>query len=216
MGERDGELLPESIYAQKKGHRALTWYSRIDTVEGAEPLNWSWILLRSSIVLTILGLLFFSQRFWYRALWRVTANWGRIWLRVGLRLLYLAGLLLIITTLADNLRPDHGRILPSHSPVAAFAGLWFVSALAAYFCVKSVHGLEWLWHKFCGNRTLLPIPIPSQKRARLPPWILCRIPRGAHFSGQPALSQEPRHFSASCTATPRNVCAMKCAELKFR
>ena len=85
-------------------------------------------MLRSSIALTILALLFFSQRFWYRALWRVTANWGRLTLRVGLRLLYLGGLLLIIITLADNLRPDRGRILPSHSPIGAFAGLWFASA----------------------------------------------------------------------------------------
>jgi predicted MPP superfamily phosphohydrolase len=111
-------------------------------------LNWSWILLRSSIALTILGLLFFSQRFWYRSLWRVTANWGRLTLRVGLRLLYLTGLLLIILTLADNLRPDRGRILPSHSPIGALAGLWFASALAAYFCVKAVHGVEWLWRRF--------------------------------------------------------------------
>lgn len=111
-------------------------------------MNWSWILLRSSIALTILGLLFFSQRFWYRSLWRVTANWGRLTLRVGLRLLYLTGLLLIILTLADNLRPDRGRILPSHSPIGALAGLWFASALAAYFCVKAVHGVEWLWRRF--------------------------------------------------------------------
>jgi uncharacterized protein len=116
-------------------------------------LNWSWILLRSSIALTILALLFFSQRFWYRALWRVTANWGRLTLRVGPRLLYLAGLLLIVITLADNLRPDRGRILPGHSPIKAFAGLWFVSALLAYFCVKAVHGVEWLWHRFCKTST---------------------------------------------------------------
>ncbi len=110
-------------------------------------MNWSWVLLRSGIGLTILVLLFFSQRFWYRALWRVTANWGRVWLRVGLRLLYLTGLVLIIITLADNLRPDHGRILPTHSPIAAFAGLWFLSALAGYSCVKFIHALEWLWQR---------------------------------------------------------------------
>lgn len=132
----------------------------MDTVEGAEPLNSSWILLRSGIGLMILALLFFSQRFWYRALWKVTANWGRLWLRIGLRLLYLVGLLLIITTLADNLRPDHGRILPNHSPITAFAGLWFVSALAAYFCVKSVHGVEWLWHWLWKSSCPAP-PVPK-------------------------------------------------------
>jgi uncharacterized protein len=110
----------------------------------------------------ILALLFFSQRFWYRALWKVTANWGRLWLRIGLRLLYLVGLLLIITTLADNLRPDHGRMLPNHSPITAFAGLWFVSALAAYFCVKSVHGVEWLWHWFWKSSCPAhPVPKPE-------------------------------------------------------
>jgi predicted MPP superfamily phosphohydrolase len=113
-------------------------------------LIWGWMLLRSAIALVMLAVLFLSQRFWYRALWRVTANWGRVSLRIGLRLVYLTGLLLIILTLVDTLRQDHGRILPNHSPITAFAGLWFVSALAAYLCVKSVHGIEWLWHLFWG------------------------------------------------------------------
>jgi uncharacterized protein len=128
-------------------------------------LIWGWMLLRSAIALVILAVLFLSQRFWYRALWRVTSNWGRVSLRIGLRLVYLTGLLLIVLTLVDALRQDHGRILPNHSPITAFAGLWFVSALAAYLCVKSVHGIEWLWHLFCG------VPAPGnpspQPEARL-------------------------------------------------
>src|SRR5208282_199778 len=80
-------------------------------------------------------------------LWRVTSNWGRVWLRVGVRLVYLAGLLLIIVAIADSLSQGHGRILPMHSPVEAFAGLWFLSALAAYFAVKAVHAVEWAWHR---------------------------------------------------------------------
>jgi uncharacterized protein len=128
-------------------------------------LIWGWMLLRSAIALVMLAVLFLSQRFWYRALWRVTSNWGRVSLRIGLRLVYLTGLLLIILTLVDTLRQDHGRILPNHSPITAFAGLWFVSALAAYLCVKSVHGIEWLWHLFWG----VPAPgTPSpQPDARL-------------------------------------------------
>jgi len=94
-----------------------------------------------------LASLFLSQRFWYRTLWRVTSNWGRVWLRVGLRLMYFVGLLLIIVTIADSLRPNHGRGLPIHSPVEAFAGLWFLSALFAYFGVKAVHAVEWGWHR---------------------------------------------------------------------
>ncbi len=110
-------------------------------------MNWSWILLRSVVGLSIVATLFFSQRFWYRTIWRVTSNWGRVWFRVGVRLAYFTGLLLIIVAIADSIRQDHGRILPNHSPVAAFAGLWFVSALLAYLGVKAVHALEWLWHR---------------------------------------------------------------------
>jgi predicted MPP superfamily phosphohydrolase len=110
-------------------------------------LNWGYLLLRTGIGIGLLALLFLSQRFWYRALWRVTANWGRVWLRLSLRLLYLAGLVLIILTFSDALRQDHGRMLPPHSPFTAFVGLWFVSALGGYLCVKVIHGIEWAWHR---------------------------------------------------------------------
>ncbi len=110
-------------------------------------MNWGYLLLRTGIGIGLLALLFLSQRFWYRALWRVTANWGRVWLRLSLRLLYLAGLVLIILTFSDALRGDHGRMLPPHSPFTAFVGLWFVSALGGYLCVKVVHGIEWAWHR---------------------------------------------------------------------
>jgi predicted MPP superfamily phosphohydrolase len=110
-------------------------------------VNLGWFLVRSVVVLGIATALFLSQRFWYRALWRVTSNWGRVWLRVGLRLLYIAGWVLFIVAATDALRQDHGRILAHRSNIEAFAGLWFASALAAYGAVKAVHGIEWLWHK---------------------------------------------------------------------
>jgi len=110
-------------------------------------LVWTWVLLRFSIGLLLLTVLFLSQRFWFRALWRVTGHWGRTTLRVGVRLLYLSGWLLVIATLADNIRQDHGRLLPSHSPVASFVGLWFVSALCGYLAIKFVHATEWLWRR---------------------------------------------------------------------
>ncbi len=119
-----------------------------DTAEGAASLNWTWLLFRIALGLLVFTLLFLSQRFWYRGIWRVTANWGRLWMRIGTRVVYLAGWVFILLTLADNLRQDHGRILPTHSPFAAFAGLWFASALFGYLAVKAVHGIEWLWHRF--------------------------------------------------------------------
>src|SRR5580692_10538008 len=68
------------------------------------PLNWTWLILRTVIGLSVLGLLFLSQRFWYRAIWRVTSNWGSQGLRVAVRLIYVALLLLIIATSADGFR----------------------------------------------------------------------------------------------------------------
>jgi uncharacterized protein len=107
-------------------------------------VNWGWMLLRGMVALGLLTVLFLSQRFWYRALWRVTSNWGRIWLRMGVRIGYLAGLVGIILTITDGLRRE--RFLPPHSGFTAFAGLWFVSALGGYLCVKAVHAIEWCWH----------------------------------------------------------------------
>jgi predicted MPP superfamily phosphohydrolase len=109
-------------------------------------LNLGWILLRSIAATAILGALFLSQRFWYRALWRVTSNWGRVWLRIGVRLLYLAALLLAILTIVDGIRQDKGRLLPPHTGFTTFVGLWFASALGGYLCVKFVHAIEWAWH----------------------------------------------------------------------
>jgi len=117
-------------------------------VEERQILNWGWMFLRLAMGLLIMTVLFLSQRFWYRALWRVTGHWGRTTLRVGVRLLYFAGLLLIIFTIADNLRQDQGRLMPSHSPIASFTGLWFASALFGYAAIKLVHAIEWLWHRF--------------------------------------------------------------------
>ena len=126
-------------------------------------MNLAWILLRAGVACLVLTILFLSQRFWYRALWRVTSNWGRIWLRWGVRLLYIAGLLLVILAVADNLRMDRGRIVPDHSGIAAFAGLWFLSALAAYFCVKVVHSIEWVWHRWHK-----PVPAQTNKLSARP------------------------------------------------
>ena len=126
-------------------------------------MNLAWILLRAGVACLVLTIVFLSQRFWYRALWRVTSNWGRIWLRWGVRLLYIAGLSLVILAVADNLRQDRGRIVPDHSGIAAFAGLWFLSALAAYFCVKVVHSIEWVWHRWHK-----PVPAQTNKLSARP------------------------------------------------
>jgi predicted MPP superfamily phosphohydrolase len=92
-------------------------------------------------------LLFLSQRFWYRAIWRVTSHWGSRWLRVAARLIYVLALLLVIAAAADGVRMGQGHIIPRASMIAVLAGLWFFSALFAYVAVKCVRGIDrvWVW-----------------------------------------------------------------------
>lgn len=104
------------------------------------------MFVRAAVLLAVLALLFLSQRFWYRGIWRVTANWGSRWLRVMVRLVYVVALVLIVLAIADSLRMDRGRILPRGNLVSVFAGLWFSSALFAYIAVKGVSLIDRLWH----------------------------------------------------------------------
>lgn len=108
-------------------------------------MNWGYLLVRAGVGLTLLVLLFLSQRFWYRGIWRVTANWGSRYLRVLARLTYVIGLALIILAIFDGVRMDHGRILPRGNVFSIFAGLWFCSALFGYIAVKGVRLIDGLW-----------------------------------------------------------------------
>lgn len=108
----------------------------------------SWFVLRTTIALSLLLVLFLSQRFWYRSLWRWSSRWGTKLLRIGIRALYVIGLLLIIVSLVDSLRNGHGSIIPRGTFLNVLAGLWFFSALFAYLAVKCVHGLDRVWRFF--------------------------------------------------------------------
>jgi len=93
-------------------------------------------------------LLYLSQRFWYRALWRWSGRWGSRPIRAGIRLLYLVGLLLIILSVADSLHNGRGNLIPRGTFLNVLAGLWFFSALFAFLAVKCVHVLERTWRLF--------------------------------------------------------------------
>src|SRR5258707_6143948 len=109
---------------------------------GAFNVNWGFLLLRIAIGLCILSLLFLSQRFWYRSLWRVTSHWGRLPLRVGTRLAYVILLLLVIVTMAQGLVFGRGGFARQSSMMTVLTGLWVFSALFAFLAVTTVHGLE--------------------------------------------------------------------------
>jgi len=111
----------------------------------------SWLFVRIAIVSFLLLVLFLSQRFWYRSLWRWSGRWGSKYMRTGARALYLSGLLLIIASLADSLHNGHGSLIPRGTFLNVLAGLWFFSALFACLAVKCVHGLDRVW-RFCKTR----------------------------------------------------------------
>jgi predicted MPP superfamily phosphohydrolase len=108
----------------------------------------SWFFLRTAIALCLLLVLYLSQRFWYRALWQWSSRWGSKPLRVGVRFLYLCGLLLIIASLADSLRAGHGSLIPRGTFLNVLAGLWFFSALFGFLAVKGVHVIDRIWRFF--------------------------------------------------------------------
>jgi predicted MPP superfamily phosphohydrolase len=134
------------------------------TLGGAITVNWGFLLLRIVIGLSILTLLFLSQRFWYRALWRVTSHWGRLPLRVGARLAYIVLLLLTIFTMSQGLIFGRGGFARQSSVLTMVTGLWFFSALFAYLAVKTVHGLERIWH-LLHTATAKNSPVPQPPAA---------------------------------------------------
>lgn len=131
-------------------------------------MNWGWFLLRSTIALTILTTLFLSQRFWYRSIWRATANWRAVWLRVAVRLAYIVLLLLIIGSAIDGFRMGRrAHVIPRDNLVEIFAGLWFTSALLSYIAVKMVRGIDRLWTSLrsAARRNSAPAPVTANVSA---------------------------------------------------
>jgi uncharacterized protein len=169
-------------------------------------VNWGWLLLRIAIALTILTTLFLSQRFWYRSIWRATANWHAVWLRVTVRLVYLALLVLIIGSAADGLRMSRNHLLPSDNLIDIFAGLWFTSALFAYFAVKVVRVIERLWTSLrsAARRNSAPAASSSPAPVMAPPPILpaASIPAAAEMVPDPSRRYFFRAASVLAGATP--------------
>jgi predicted MPP superfamily phosphohydrolase len=108
-------------------------------------VNWSFLFLRVGIGLGVAALLYLSQRFWYRSLWRVTSHWGRLWLRSGPRFVYVVLLPPMLVTLIRVVIMGHSGVTHRTSWFTVLTGLWFFSALFAYLSVKAVHGLERVW-----------------------------------------------------------------------
>src|SRR6266853_811475 len=124
------------------------------------------------MALVILGTLFLSQRVWYRSIWRVTASWQAVWLRVTVRLMYISLLILTIGTAIDGLRMGHRpHLVPSKNAIEMFVGLWLISALFAYLALKLVRGVERLWAsvRSAARRNSAPVPNASSQAQKVSP-----------------------------------------------
>jgi predicted MPP superfamily phosphohydrolase len=76
------------------------------------------------------------------------------WLKISARALYCFALAAVIAAIAGGLRMgSHGHLRQKEALLVIFAGLWFSSALFAFFAVEIVHGVEHLWNWYRKGRT---------------------------------------------------------------
>lgn len=153
-------------------------------------MNWAFLFLRIAIGVSILVLLFLSQRFWYRALWRATSNWKNTALRVAARLAYVVALLLVILATSDSFRMAHGHLLPRGTTITVLAGLWLSSAVFGFLAVKLVKAFDRLW-------TLLR----RAYRATRPPVSVAGIAASPVNAASPVIATTPRNATIPINAT---------------
>ena len=130
-------------------------------------MNWAFFLVRFVIILGILSLFFFSQRFWHRAIWRSTANFRSQWLRIAARLLWLSMIFLVISAFIDGVRMGHRHLIPRGTILPALVGLWFFSAVFGFLAVKLVRGVDLLWSRMRKSRHPQPAAAAAQPDVRL-------------------------------------------------
>ena len=130
-------------------------------------MNWAFFLVRFVIMVGILSLFFFSQRFWHRAIWRSTANFHSQWPRVAARLLWLTMIFLVICAFIDGVRMDHYHLIPRGTMVSVLVGLWFFSAVFGFLAVKLVGGLDFLWSRIRNRLHREPAVAAAQPGASL-------------------------------------------------
>jgi predicted MPP superfamily phosphohydrolase len=108
-------------------------------------VNVGWLVARTLIGLGLISLLAYSQYFWYRGLWRVTANWRSTALRVFARVFCLALAVVCAVAFTDGLRMGKNHWIPRGQIFPLFIGMWFASAFFGFIAVKLVRGFEIAW-----------------------------------------------------------------------
>ncbi len=108
-------------------------------------MNVGWLLARLVIGAGLFSLIIYSQIFWYRGFWRLTANWGNTALRVGARLLCLALAAISALAIVDGVRMGQSHWIPRGNILPSFVGMWFACAFFGFLAVQLVRGFERVW-----------------------------------------------------------------------
>lgn len=108
-------------------------------------MNVGWLVARLLIGLGLFSLILYSQFFWYRGLWRVSANWKSTAPRVAARLVCLAVAFVSLLAFVDGLRMGRSHWIPRGNIFPAFVGMWFTCAVFGFLAVKLVRAFERAW-----------------------------------------------------------------------
>ncbi len=99
------------------------------------------VVVRRIILISLLAA---TQWFWLGYAWRRTARMRRDWLRLTGRVLLVAAALAIVLVVSDGV---FYRFLPASALIGQIVQLWVFTSAFAFFCIKAVHGIGWLWSK---------------------------------------------------------------------
>ena len=108
-------------------------------------MNVGWLVARFLIGTGLISLIVYSQYFWYRGLWRFSANWGNTVLRVVARVVCLVLTSVSVLALVDAMRMGSSHWIPRGRIFPAFVGMWFTCAFFGFLAVKFVRGFERVW-----------------------------------------------------------------------
>ena len=98
------------------------------------------LTLRRVILITLLVV---PQQFWFRHAWRLSSRLSFKW-KIASRIFIAFFAVTVVATLSDRLiSPFIPRSIPPW--IVSISYLWLFTSIFAFFCIKAVHTIEWIW-----------------------------------------------------------------------